>query len=236
MQFHWTQTHYWEHSLLLPPLTTENPEELYTTLWGKTIQSFFLKPDTRSLSSSSISFSHILFNPSYKSSISIFAILNWKTGLQKNWSNTIKATYCFEHQWRIQELQTALRFERPVLLLAWGQEQIIAEVFPTVLEELVKQRLLFFQSQFPPVQWCLCLQEGARGQKTVIHPEHRKKTLKHCATKHKNSLRTEKKKQTHRRQKTPKGPNQRISEFLWSIFRQWFYLYNDYGLTSKFSR
>lgn len=82
MQFHWTQTHYWQHSLLLPPLTTENPEELYTTLWGKTIQSFFLKPDTRSLSSSSISFSHILFNPFIQ--ILYFYLCNLEL---KNWSS-----------------------------------------------------------------------------------------------------------------------------------------------------
>lgn len=191
---------------------------------------------------SSINFSHILFNPSYKSSIFSFAISSWQTGLQKKWSNTIKATYCFEHRWRIQELQTALRFERPAPLLVWGQEQIIAEVFPAVLEELAKQRLLFFQSQFLPVQWHLCLSEGARGQKTVIHPEQRKKTLNHCATKHKNSFRTEKKRQTHRKkekknQKNNQSIKQRISDSLWSIliFSLWFLSYNYYSISSQFS-
>lgn len=195
---------------------------------------FFLKPDSRSLSSSIISFSHILFNPSYKSSVFIFAISSWQTGLQKNWSNTIKATYYFEHQWRTQELQIALRFERPAPLLVWGQEQIIAEAFPAVLEESAKQRLLFFQSQFLPVQWRLCLREGARGAKTVIHLEQRKKTLKHCATEHKNSLRTQKKADTQKAKKN-KGPKQRTSESLWSVFRLWFQLYNDYSLNIQFS-
>lgn len=136
-----------------------------------------------------------------------------------------KATYYCGHQWKIQGLQTALRFGRPAPLLVWGQEQIIAEVFPAVLEELAKQRLLFFQSQFLPVQWYLCLQGAAMRKKTITNLDQRKKPLKHCAVKHKNSLRIGKKGDTQKAKKN-KGPKQRISEHLCSIFRAQLHLYN----------
>lgn len=159
-------------------------------------------PDTRSLSSSITSFSHLLFNPPYKYSL-LFPLKSRADKLQSSGKllQYNKATYYSGHRWRIQELQTALRFGRPAPLLVWGQEQIIAEVFPVVPEELAKQRLLFFQSQFLPVRWYLCLQEAARRAKTVTNLDQRKKLLKHCAIKHKNSLRIGRKGDTQRKNK-----------------------------------